>query len=39
MSVAIVVGTRPEIIKMVPVVKELEKRGVDFVFILSLIHI
>jgi len=33
MSVAIVVGTRPEIIKMAPVVKELEKRGVNFVFI------
>jgi len=33
MSVVVVVGTRPEIIKMAPVVKELEKRGVDFLFI------
>ena len=33
MSIAVVVGTRPEIIKMAPVVKELEKRGVDFIFI------
>jgi UDP-N-acetylglucosamine 2-epimerase (non-hydrolysing) len=33
MSVAVVVGTRPEIIKMAPVVKELEKRGIEFIFI------
>jgi UDP-N-acetylglucosamine 2-epimerase (non-hydrolysing) len=33
MSVAVVVGTRPEIIKMAPVIKELEKRGIDFIFI------
>ncbi len=33
MSVMIVVGTRPEIIKMAPVVKELEKRGIEFVFV------
>ena len=33
MSVVVVVGTRPEIIKMSPIVKELEKRGTDFVFI------
>ena len=33
MSVVVVVGTRPEIIKMAPVVKELEKRGLDFLFI------
>jgi len=33
MSIVIVVGTRPEIIKMAPIVKELEKRGVDFIFI------
>jgi len=32
MSIAVVVGTRPEIIKMAPVVKELEKRNVGFVF-------
>jgi len=33
MSIAVVVGTRPEIIKMTPVVKELEKRGAGFIFI------
>jgi len=33
MSVIIVVGTRPEIIKMAPVIKELERRGFDFLFI------
>jgi len=33
MSIVVVVGTRPEIIKMAPVVKELEKRGIDFIFI------
>lgn len=33
MSIVVVVGTRPEIIKMAPVVKELERRGVDFVFV------
>ena len=33
MSLMVVVGTRPEIIKMAPVIKELEKRGADFVFI------
>jgi UDP-N-acetylglucosamine 2-epimerase (non-hydrolysing) len=33
MSIVVVVGTRPEIIKMAPVVKELEKRGVEFTFI------
>jgi UDP-N-acetylglucosamine 2-epimerase (non-hydrolysing) len=33
MSIAVVVGTRPEIIKMAPVIKELEKRGIDFIFI------
>ena len=32
MSIVVVVGTRPEIIKMAPVMKELEKRGIDFVF-------
>ncbi len=30
MKVAVVVGTRPEIIKMTPIIKELEKRGADF---------
>lgn len=38
MSVAVVVGTRPEIIKMAPVVKELEKRDLDFVFVHSGQH-
>jgi UDP-N-acetylglucosamine 2-epimerase (non-hydrolysing) len=33
MSVAVAVGTRPEIIKMAPVIKELEKRGIDYIFI------
>ena len=33
MSVAVVVGTRPEIIKMAPVIKEMEKHGIDFIFI------
>jgi len=27
---AVILGTRPEIIKMSPVIRELEKRGVDF---------
>jgi UDP-N-acetylglucosamine 2-epimerase (non-hydrolysing) len=31
----VVVGTRPEIIKMGPAVKGFEKRGVEFVFIHS----
>ncbi len=30
MKIAIIVGTRPEIIKMAPIIKELEKRGADF---------
>jgi UDP-N-acetylglucosamine 2-epimerase (non-hydrolysing) len=33
MSIVVVVGTRPEIIKMAPVVKEVEKRDVEFTFI------
>uniref|UniRef100_A0A7J2U424 UDP-N-acetylglucosamine 2-epimerase (Non-hydrolyzing) n=1 Tax=Ignisphaera aggregans TaxID=334771 RepID=A0A7J2U424_9CREN len=33
MSIVIVVGTRPEIIKMAPVIKELEKRRAEFIFI------
>jgi UDP-N-acetylglucosamine 2-epimerase (non-hydrolysing) len=33
MSIVVVVGTRPEIIKMAPIIRELEKRGVDFAFI------
>ncbi len=30
MRVAVVVGTRPEIIKMSPIIRELDKRGMDF---------
>lgn len=30
MKVSIILGTRPEIIKMSPVIKQLEKRGIDF---------
>jgi UDP-N-acetylglucosamine 2-epimerase (non-hydrolysing) len=33
MSIAVVVGTRPEIIKMAPIVKELEKRNAEFMLI------
>jgi len=33
LKVAVVVGTRPEIIKMAPIIKELEKRGADFFII------
>lgn len=33
MSLLIVVGTRPEIIKMAPIIKELEKRNVEFFFV------
>jgi UDP-N-acetylglucosamine 2-epimerase (non-hydrolysing) len=29
-KVAVVLGTRPEIIKLAPVVKELERRSIDF---------
>ncbi|ABU81805.1 UDP-N-acetylglucosamine 2-epimerase [Ignicoccus hospitalis KIN4/I] len=31
--IAVVVGTRPEIIKMAPVVLELESRGIDYTFV------
>ena len=31
--IVVVVGTRPEIIKMAPVIKELEKRGLNFIFV------
>ncbi|MEM1548873.1 MAG: UDP-N-acetylglucosamine 2-epimerase (non-hydrolyzing), partial [Thermoproteota archaeon] len=30
MKVSIILGTRPEIIKMSPIIRELEKRGIDF---------
>ena len=32
-EIAVVVGTRPETIKMAPVIRELEKRRINFVFI------
>jgi len=32
-EIVIVVGTRPEIIKMAPIIKQLERRGIDFLFI------
>ena len=38
MRVAIVLGTRPEIIKMSPIVRELEKRGLDFYILHSGQH-
>jgi len=34
MKIAIVIGTRPEIIKMAPVIDEIKKRNIEF----SLIH-
>ena len=30
MNIAVVLGTRPEIIKMSPIIRELERKGVDF---------
>lgn len=30
MKLAVVLGTRPEIIKMSPVIRECEKRGIDY---------
>ncbi|MFC1983981.1 non-hydrolyzing UDP-N-acetylglucosamine 2-epimerase [Chloroflexota bacterium] len=33
MRIAVVIGTRPEIIKMAPIIKELGKRGADFFII------
>ena len=35
---AIVLGTRPEIIKMAPIIKELEQRGLDYVIVHSGQH-
>jgi UDP-N-acetylglucosamine 2-epimerase (non-hydrolysing) len=32
-SLLVIVGTRPEIIKMTPVIKELEKRNLEFLFV------
>jgi len=34
MTIAIILGTRPEIIKMAPVIRECQKRGLDY----SVIH-
>ena len=33
MKIAVILGTRPEIIKMSPVIKELERRGIDYLII------
>jgi UDP-N-acetylglucosamine 2-epimerase (non-hydrolysing) len=38
MKIAVVFGTRPEAIKMAPVVKECEKRGLDHVVIVTAQH-
>src|SRR5882762_3976031 len=38
MKTAVVFGTRPEAIKMAPVVKELERRGLDHVVIVTAQH-
>ena len=38
MNVAVVFGTRPEAIKMAPVVKELERRSIDHVVIVTAQH-
>ena len=38
MKFAVVVGTRPEIIKLAPVVKELQRRAIDFILIHSNQH-
>jgi UDP-N-acetylglucosamine 2-epimerase (non-hydrolysing) len=33
MKIAVVIGTRPEIIKMAPVIDEMEKRNIDYILI------
>lgn len=38
MKIAIVFGTRPEAIKMAPIVKECEKRNLDFITIVTAQH-
>ncbi len=38
MTILVVVGTRPEIIKMAPVILELEKNGLEFVFVHTRQH-
>ncbi len=30
MKIAVILGTRPEIIKMAPIIKEMDKRGIDY---------
>jgi UDP-N-acetylglucosamine 2-epimerase len=30
MTIAIILGTRPEIIKMAPVIRECQRRGLDY---------
>jgi UDP-N-acetylglucosamine 2-epimerase (non-hydrolysing) len=38
MKVAVIFGTRPEAVKMAPVVKELERQGIDHVVIVTAQH-
>jgi UDP-N-acetylglucosamine 2-epimerase (non-hydrolysing) len=38
MKVAVVFGTRPEAIKMAPIVKELERRAIEFIVIVTAQH-
>jgi UDP-N-acetylglucosamine 2-epimerase (non-hydrolysing) len=38
MKIAIVVGTRPEVIKMAPIIRECQRRNIDFVLIHSNQH-
>ena len=33
MKIAIIIGTRPEIIKMAPVIDEIEKRGIEYILV------
>ncbi|MEN6291584.1 MAG: UDP-N-acetylglucosamine 2-epimerase (non-hydrolyzing), partial [Methanobacterium sp.] len=33
MKIAVIIGTRPEIIKMAPVIDEIEKRNIDYILI------
>ncbi|AEG17704.1 non-hydrolyzing UDP-N-acetylglucosamine 2-epimerase [Methanobacterium paludis] len=33
MKIAVIIGTRPEIIKMAPVIDEIDKRGIDYILI------
>ena len=38
MKFAVIVGTRPEIIKLAPIVKELQRREIEFILIHSNQH-